>query len=383
MSDEHSSDSDTAVSTTDEAAIGTTTSSTYKVLGSFSDSSGAGVRGENAANTGTPIGVEGTVPNNPSGYGLSTPNDARVGGSLTDASGNPHLTLNDGGPLAAGRTLDLGGNALADSGTTIWDAANGADVATDTASTFGESGVTVTHSDTTVTNGAIELSTINSSVTRSPDDSSAGFDSRKWGLEFEPQTDLSEITATISSNTGGESTVYLYDGNANKLTSEPSPGSGNSVTLTASLSQGMKYYVLIDAGGSIYSSGYDTDPSFPYTSSAVDITGGAYENNENSHSDPNAHAIKTLESTIGLSGTATVEFSRPSSVRHWRRGPSRTIRTARRSRCSSRPAATALPGQTGSPSLSARGGTWRRSPPATTSGSGSNSRATTPRTTPD
>ena len=57
-------------------------SSTYKILGEFSDDSGAGVLGKNTASFGTPIGVEGTVPNNPDGYGLSTPNNARIQGAI-------------------------------------------------------------------------------------------------------------------------------------------------------------------------------------------------------------------------------------------------------------------------------------------------------------
>lgn len=53
-----------------------------KVLGSFSDSSGAGVVGENTATTGNPVGVEGTVPSNSPGYGLYTDVDTKVGGEL-------------------------------------------------------------------------------------------------------------------------------------------------------------------------------------------------------------------------------------------------------------------------------------------------------------
>jgi len=68
-------------------------SSSYKVLGEFGDGSGAGVLGKNTADSGTPVGVEGAVPNANGGYGLATPHDARVegraelaaiGGALTD-----------------------------------------------------------------------------------------------------------------------------------------------------------------------------------------------------------------------------------------------------------------------------------------------------------
>jgi len=56
-------------------------SSTYKVRGEFSDDTGTGVLGKNTASNGTPIGVEGAVPNASSGYGLSTPHDANVRGT--------------------------------------------------------------------------------------------------------------------------------------------------------------------------------------------------------------------------------------------------------------------------------------------------------------
>jgi len=55
--------------------------STYKILGQFSNGSGVGVLGQNDAGSGTPVGVEGAVPNaTDSGYGLKTDHDARVGG---------------------------------------------------------------------------------------------------------------------------------------------------------------------------------------------------------------------------------------------------------------------------------------------------------------
>jgi hypothetical protein len=61
--------------------------SNYKVLGRTTATSGAGVLGQNDAGSGVPVGVKGAVPNEPAGYGLATPDDAKVGGALelTDA----------------------------------------------------------------------------------------------------------------------------------------------------------------------------------------------------------------------------------------------------------------------------------------------------------
>lgn len=47
------------------------------------------------------------------------------GNAITDASGNAHLQINDGGPLGVGRALDLSDNDLVDGGTTVWDTAAG------------------------------------------------------------------------------------------------------------------------------------------------------------------------------------------------------------------------------------------------------------------
>ncbi len=92
---------DTTDTTADEAQIddqqstdasALAVSSTYKVLGEFAAADGAGVLGKNTASSGTPVGVEGAVPNSSSGYGLSTPHDARVGGTAELAALSGALT---------------------------------------------------------------------------------------------------------------------------------------------------------------------------------------------------------------------------------------------------------------------------------------------------
>jgi hypothetical protein len=61
-------------------------SSNCKVLGKFAAASGAGVLGNNTAGSGTPIGVEGAVPNSSDGYGFSTPDDFRLEGLIDTAA---------------------------------------------------------------------------------------------------------------------------------------------------------------------------------------------------------------------------------------------------------------------------------------------------------
>jgi FtsZ-binding cell division protein ZapB len=81
--------------------------SSYKVRGEFSDGSGAGVLGKNTAGSGTPIGVQGVVTNS-DGYGLDTPNDARIEGAL-DTTGD--LTVNVDGNRSLYLESDSGDDA--------------------------------------------------------------------------------------------------------------------------------------------------------------------------------------------------------------------------------------------------------------------------------
>jgi hypothetical protein len=83
MSDNAADDDASSTSTTDRPAVSASAfSSAYKVLGELSDPSGAGVLGQNNAASGTPIGVEGSVPNADGGYGLYTADDAGIEGVL-------------------------------------------------------------------------------------------------------------------------------------------------------------------------------------------------------------------------------------------------------------------------------------------------------------
>ena len=55
---------------------------TYRILGEIDSPDSVGIRGENLAETGAGVGVEGRT-SSPEGYGLATPDDAKVGGRLT------------------------------------------------------------------------------------------------------------------------------------------------------------------------------------------------------------------------------------------------------------------------------------------------------------
>jgi hypothetical protein len=76
-------DTESAAEATEESTTisQSAVNSSYKILGQFSDTGGAAVLGQNDASSGTPIGVQGAVPN-AKGFGLYTEDDAKVGGSL-------------------------------------------------------------------------------------------------------------------------------------------------------------------------------------------------------------------------------------------------------------------------------------------------------------
>lgn len=82
MTDERSTDHDQEPLDDTATRETTTISDPYKVLGDIDDpSNGIGVLGRNTASSGTTKGVEGRV-DSASGYGLYTPDDASVGGTL-------------------------------------------------------------------------------------------------------------------------------------------------------------------------------------------------------------------------------------------------------------------------------------------------------------
>jgi hypothetical protein len=93
-------------------------SSTYKMLGQFAAANGAGVLGNNTAGSGTPIGVEGAVPNSSTGYGLSTPHDARIEGVL-DTNGTNFVVAAGHGKARNVVIGDATNEATASGGATI------------------------------------------------------------------------------------------------------------------------------------------------------------------------------------------------------------------------------------------------------------------------
>jgi hypothetical protein len=115
--------------------------------------------------------------------------------------------------------------------------------------------------------------------------------------------------------------VSLTDSDGNELTSEPWPGTGNTVRLSHSLSAGTDYYVFTE--GQSYSSGYSDSASYPYTSTAVDIVSGVSEARIILDQPNDAYGFVSV--TGYIKGTATVEWPEPASVSRWETGAFETV----------------------------------------------------------
>jgi len=128
----------------------------------------------------------------------------------------------------------------------------------------------------TQTGSDYEITASDTSTASRPDDDTTVTSSNRVGVEIEPQDDITQLSATVSSNTSGLSTVYLLQSDGSTvIATKSASSSGESVSFSQSLTQGTKYYVAVDNGGSSYDYGYYTGSvSYPYTSNKVDITYG-------------------------------------------------------------------------------------------------------------
>lgn len=83
---EEPADGDDGVSTGTTDDLATAITAAYKVLGETDAADGVGVIGRATTTSGTPIGVQGLVPNSTGGWGLATPHDVKIEG-VVDTNG--------------------------------------------------------------------------------------------------------------------------------------------------------------------------------------------------------------------------------------------------------------------------------------------------------
>jgi hypothetical protein len=133
-------------------------------------------------------------------------------------------------------------------------------------------------------------------ITRSNDNANAGV-SDKHGVVVNPNFDLDGIKADISSQTANVSTAYIEEtgGTILDMTDVSGLSSGDTFELNASLLSGTDYYLLLDNGGSSYTTGYLISTSFPYTGDAFDVTDGIFDNNSLGSNFHNVNNVRNLD----------------------------------------------------------------------------------------
>lgn len=140
-----------------------------------------------------------------------------------------------------------------------------------------------------VGNSASVKAQIGGVETTRPADDNSGSSSGQFGLQIEPNTDLSGVKLTISSQTSGATTAYLKDSSGTTL--DTASITNGAATLSASLTAGSKYNVTVDDSGSSYTVGFYGSPSYPYDGQSLDITAGYQDGNRNLN---NAYAITSV-----------------------------------------------------------------------------------------
>jgi len=194
---------------------------------------------------------------------------------------------------------------------------------TEEASTFAETNVTVANSSTNVSDGSVKLED-GSSVTRAADNGSTDI-SDGYGIVINPNTSISEITVTLSSNTGAVNSVFLAD-NTETILAEKTAGytGGDEVTLSASLNAGDDYYLGVYDNGNTYTVGKSTNVSFPNTSEEIDMITGVFDAHPDdgetaTESNSAAYAVQSVSSPDSTSGNAFISFDSgsPADIDSW------------------------------------------------------------------
>lgn len=185
--------------------------------------------------------------------------------------------------------------------------------------TFDKShGETITHNNTTVNNGSVELGAGPTGNVTSRTNDSATYDATGvYGVEFNPNTSLDGIQLNISGSTdatSGNSTLVLREGSTILDSISGSFSAGESYKLYASLTSGTTYIAGIDFD-SADTDGYTSSTSFPYTGTDLDITAAW---NDGSSTTSYADAVNDLQGiSSASSGDALIYWGLPSDLQAW------------------------------------------------------------------
>jgi len=184
---------------------------------------------------------------------------------------------------------------------------------TEEASTFTESGVTVTNNKTEASNNSLQLADVVLGTTADrTDDNDSTSATRRRGIQINPNTNIEGIQLTLSQNTSGATTAYLVnDSNGIDLQQISISGKspGDTVEFRETLSSGTAYRAVADDGGNNYTAGFfDTGSLTTFFSSDIDITAGMDGGNEVAIY-ANFTDVTPITATDLSSGDAVVEFN--------------------------------------------------------------------------
>jgi len=142
----------------------------------------------------------------------------------------------------------------------------------DAAETFGESDLTLSHTDTEVAAESIRILNHYGTTASQPGGSYTASND-EFGLVINPNTALDGIRVTAAPNTSGVTEIVVAEADTNnELASATglSFGSGDTVTIPVSLDASTEYAVYAENG----TQDDNRSASYPYTSGDVDIVNG-------------------------------------------------------------------------------------------------------------
>lgn len=167
-----------------------------------------------------------------------------------------------------------------------------------------------------VKNGSMQLGVADGSTATRPSDDSTYSPPDQWaGLVINPNVDTYGFKVTVSSQSTGMQEVRLADTDGNAITTKTPSGStystGDVIEFTTGLTSGTSYYIQGYYSDSQY--GYSS-PSFPLTSSDIDITNGCTDSSTSSAALSFSDVTATLQST---SDNALIYWGLPSDITAW------------------------------------------------------------------
>jgi hypothetical protein len=197
------------------------------------------------------------------------------------------------------------------------DKAIAADV--ESAETFAESDVTLSHTRTVVNSESLALGddVYLKGVDTGTDNTQDTGVGVYAGAVINPNRDLNGLRVTISGNTGTINRVSILRLSDNTEIEFRSVNvtSGDTVALTATLTAGSEYAVRADGGGSdTYTMGYDTDTGSPIAGDELDVTDGWFDGSKTNYN----YNLTLIEGRgPATSGSVTVEWPYPPDVYGW------------------------------------------------------------------